>query len=240
MNFSLLQAALNRVLDPSTWILKSARIICIALAFEFALWWLNRFLERQTAPMLNADTGREASWRMRRRAALRQMPRNFGRSILYTVGFLLVLHEFGAPVLPLSLAIGAVVALFASGLVPVCVTFRKATRSWQKTLWQSATWWTLTVTSAPSNASRCARRNCATAKAALTSFLTAIFRTSLSTIAAKKKASPKSNRVLDYLHSRSPLCSAKFWNGCVSPGARSQTRFLQQRRYRRAGRLCAR
>lgn len=99
--------------------LKGARIICIAIAFEIALWWLNRFLERQTAPMLNADASREVAWKSRRRAALRQVPKNFGRAILYTVGFLLVLNEFGAPVLPLSLGIGAVVALFAAGLVPI-------------------------------------------------------------------------------------------------------------------------
>ena len=115
MNFATLQTALNRVLDPSMWILKGTRIILIAIAFEIALWALNRFLERQTAPMLNADANREVAWKSRRRQALRQVPKNFGRAIIYTVGFLLVLNEFGAPVLPLSLGI----ALFAAGLVPI-------------------------------------------------------------------------------------------------------------------------
>lgn len=119
MNFATLQTALNRVLDPSMWILKGARIILIAIAFEIALWALNRFLERQTAPMLNADANREVAWKSRRRQALRQVPKNFGRAIIYTVGFLLVLNEFGAPILPLSLGIGAVVAFFAAGLVPI-------------------------------------------------------------------------------------------------------------------------
>lgn len=119
MNFSGLAAALESLRDPSFWILKGARVLLIALAFEIALWWLNRFLERQTAPMLSLDSSREASWRMRRRASLRQLPKNFGRAILYTIGFLLVLNEFGAPVLPLSLGIGAVIALFAAGSVPI-------------------------------------------------------------------------------------------------------------------------
>ena len=119
MNFATLQAALTRALDPSMWILKGTRIILIAIAFEIALWALNRWLAKQTAPMMSVDANREATWKMRRRASLRQVPKNFGRSIIYTVGFLLVLNEFGAPVLPLSLGIGAVVALFAAGLVPI-------------------------------------------------------------------------------------------------------------------------
>ena len=48
--------------------IKGARIICIAIAFEIALWALNRFLEKQTAPMLNADANREVAWKSRRDA----------------------------------------------------------------------------------------------------------------------------------------------------------------------------
>ena len=97
MNFATLQTALNRVLDPSMWILKGTRIVLIAIAFEIALWALNRFLEKQTSPMLNADANREVAWKSRRRAALRLVPKTFGRAIIYSVGFLLVLNEFGAP-----------------------------------------------------------------------------------------------------------------------------------------------
>lgn len=119
MNFFSLKTAFLQWGDPSMWILKGARILCIAIAFEIALWCLNRFIENQTASLLSADATREATWRMRRRTTLRQMPKIFGRCIIYTIGFLLVLAAFGSPVLEMSLGIGAVVALFAAALVPI-------------------------------------------------------------------------------------------------------------------------
>lgn len=119
MIFSQLQDALRSNLNLSAIILKGAYIICLAIAFELLTWWFNRFLEKQVTPLITGDSNREAGWRMRRRTILRQTPKIFSRSILYTVAMLLVFNLFGVPILPLSLAIGAIVALFAAGLVPI-------------------------------------------------------------------------------------------------------------------------
>ena len=123
MNFSQLQDALRANLNLSALILKGTYIICLAIAFELLTWWFNRFLEKQVTPLITGDTNREAGWRMRRRTILRQTPKIFSRSILYTIAMLLVFNLFGVPILPLSLAIGAIIALFAAGLVPILRDF---------------------------------------------------------------------------------------------------------------------
>ncbi len=119
MIFSQLQDALRSNLNLSSLIMKGAYIICLAIAFELLALWFNDFLEKQVAPLVTGDANRESAWRMRRRTTLRQTPKMFSRSILYTVAMLLVFNLFGVPILPLSIAIGAVVALFAAGLVPI-------------------------------------------------------------------------------------------------------------------------
>lgn len=123
MNFSQLTDALRANLNLSSLIMKGAYIICLAIAFELLTWWFNRFLEKQVAPLITGDANREAGWRMRRRTTLRQTPKIFSRSVLYTLAMLLVFDLFGVPILPLSLAVGAIIALFAAGLIPVLRDF---------------------------------------------------------------------------------------------------------------------
>lgn len=100
-------------------ITKAAYVICIAIVFEFIAWWLGRRIEKLTTPFITQDATREASWRVRRRAVLRQTPKIISRTICYTIAVILVFDVFGVPVLPLSLAVGAVVALFGAAAMPL-------------------------------------------------------------------------------------------------------------------------
>lgn len=127
MNFSQLQDALRANLNLSNIVMKGAYLICLALAFELMAWWFNRFIEKQVSPLITGDANREAGWRMRRRTILRQTPKAFSRSIIYVVAILLVFNLFGVPLLPLSIAVGAVIALFAAGLIPI---FRDLTQGY--------------------------------------------------------------------------------------------------------------
>lgn len=127
MNFSQLQDALRANLNLSNIVMKGAYLICLALAFELMAWWFNRFIEKQVSPLITGDATREAGWRMRRRTILRQTPKAFSRSIIYAVAILLVFNLFGVPILPLSIAVGAIIALFAAGLIPI---FRDMTQGY--------------------------------------------------------------------------------------------------------------
>src|SRR4028119_1433800 len=100
-------------------IIKGTYVICIAIVFEFIAWWLGRRIEKWTAPFITQDATREANWRIRRRTILRQTPKVISRTICYTIAVILVFDRFGVPVLPLSLAVGAVVALFGAAAMPL-------------------------------------------------------------------------------------------------------------------------
>jgi small-conductance mechanosensitive channel len=95
------------------------RLVFIAIVFEIIGWWLSNRIEKWTTPLLNQDASREASWRARRRGILRHAPRIVARSVTYTVAIILVFEVFGVPVLPLSLAVGAVIAFFAAMFLPI-------------------------------------------------------------------------------------------------------------------------
>lgn len=94
-------------------------VIFIAIIFEFLAWWLGRRIDRWVTPIIPADAGREHHWRTRRRTLLRQTPKLLSRSLCYTIAVILVFDIFGVPVLPLSLAVGAVVLLFGSAFLPL-------------------------------------------------------------------------------------------------------------------------
>jgi small conductance mechanosensitive channel len=117
-----LQGAWREILKSftlGTLVLKAARVICIAIAFEFIAWWLGRRVEKLVAPYITADAERDPSWRMRRRTTLRQTPKIITRTLCYTVALILVFDVFGVPVLSLAIAVGAVVTLFGAALLPI-------------------------------------------------------------------------------------------------------------------------
>lgn len=97
---------------------KGIAVVFIAITFEVAVWWFGRLIEKWTAPLLTQDNGREQNWRVRRRATLRQTPRIIARGVCYAIALILVFDVFGTPVLPLSLSVGAAVALFGAALLP--------------------------------------------------------------------------------------------------------------------------
>lgn len=94
------------------------RVVFIAIIFEFIAWWIGRRIENMTSPLMSADAGREHKWRTHRRTTLRQTPKLISRTLCYAVALLLVFDTFGVPVLPLSLAVGAVTLLFGAALLP--------------------------------------------------------------------------------------------------------------------------
>lgn len=99
-------------------LLVGVRLLFIAAVFEFAAWWLGRRVEKLATPFINLDQGRDPKWRATRRATLRGVPKIVSRTTLYVVALILVFEVFGVPVLPLSLAVGAVAALFGAALLP--------------------------------------------------------------------------------------------------------------------------
>lgn len=99
-------------------IYRAIHIIYIAVIFEFIAWWLGRLIERLTAPLLGIDADREHTWRMRRRATLRKTPKTLARTLCYVVAGIVICDAFGIPVLPLSIAVGAVVAILGAALLP--------------------------------------------------------------------------------------------------------------------------
>ena len=107
--------------------LKGVYIVFIAIIFELAVWWMNRLIVKQTEPLLAADSSRDTAWRMRRRNWIRGTPKIVLRCVCYAVALVLVFSLFGAPVLPLSLALGAAAAVFGAALLP---TFRDAAQGY--------------------------------------------------------------------------------------------------------------
>lgn len=100
-------------------VLRAVYIIFIAIAIEMIAWWLGRMIEKAVTPYIAIDAGRPAAWRVRRRTTLRQSPKWMLRAVLYTIGMILIFDVFGVPVLPLSLAIGAVAVIMGAGIVPI-------------------------------------------------------------------------------------------------------------------------
>jgi small-conductance mechanosensitive channel len=100
-------------------VLRAIYIIFIAIAVELMVWWLGRMIEKAVTPYIAIDAGRPAAWRIRRRTTLRQSPKWMLRAVLYTIGAVLIFDVFGVPVLPLSLAVGAVVVLMGAGVAPI-------------------------------------------------------------------------------------------------------------------------
>lgn len=96
----------------------SIHVIYIALIFEAIAWWLGSRIERLTSPLITADADREHPWRIRRRALLRKTPKAIARTLCYVIAGILIFDIFGVPVLPLSIGVGAVVALFGSAVLP--------------------------------------------------------------------------------------------------------------------------
>ncbi|MEO6907191.1 MAG: mechanosensitive ion channel domain-containing protein [Abditibacteriaceae bacterium] len=100
-------------------VLRAVYIIFIAIAIELMAWWLGRVIEKAVTPYIAIDAGRPAAWRVRRRTTLRQSPKWMLRAVLYTIGMILIFDVFGVPVLPLSLAVGAVVVIMGAGFAPI-------------------------------------------------------------------------------------------------------------------------
>jgi small-conductance mechanosensitive channel len=100
-------------------VLRAVYIIFIAIAIELIAWWLGRMIEKAVTPYIAIDAGRPAAWRVRRRTTLRQSPKWMLRAVLYTIGMILIFDVFGVPVLPLSLAVGAVVVIMGAGIAPI-------------------------------------------------------------------------------------------------------------------------
>jgi small conductance mechanosensitive channel len=100
-------------------VLKSTKIICIAIAIECIAWWLGRRVEKLVAPYITIDADRDPAWRMRRRAVLRSAPKLITRTLCYTTALILIFNVFGVPVLSLSISIGAVVALTGAAALPI-------------------------------------------------------------------------------------------------------------------------
>ena len=98
-------------------VIKGAYVICIAIAFEIIALFAAYRIDKWTSSFLNADTGREANWRVKRRAILRGTPKMLSRAVCYTIAIILVFDVFGVPVLPLSLAVGSVLAFCGAGML---------------------------------------------------------------------------------------------------------------------------
>ena len=114
-----LREALTTNFNVTNLVLKATYVLLIALVFEFIAFLALRRIDRWVAPTLSNDAGRDHGWRVRRRAILRQTPRTLARTMVYGVAMILVFEVFGVPVLPLSLSVGALVAIIGAALLPV-------------------------------------------------------------------------------------------------------------------------
>jgi small-conductance mechanosensitive channel len=123
MDFKAIWSQLAQNFTLTSLVLRAAYIICIALAFEAISWWAARRLEKLVSPLITTDAERETQWRIRRRTIVRQTPKIFSRTLLYTLALILIFDVFGVPVLPLSLAVGAVLLLFGAAFLPILRDF---------------------------------------------------------------------------------------------------------------------
>ena len=102
-----------------TFLFIALRVLFIAIAFEFAAWFLGKRLEKMTAPFASLGGERDARWRGLRRETLVKTPKLALRTLLYSVALVLVFNVFGLPVLELALSLGAVALLFGLALMPL-------------------------------------------------------------------------------------------------------------------------
>lgn len=100
----------------------AVQVIFIALLFEGLAWWLSRKVDGLVAPLITMDTGREQSWRVRRRTLLRQTPKTLIRTLCYIGAMIAVLSifessmpMFSIPVLPVAIVVGALILVFGVG-----------------------------------------------------------------------------------------------------------------------------
>lgn len=114
----------------SNLMLVGARVVFIALIFEFIAWWAGRRIEKWTSPLITADATREAQWRMRRRATLRQTPKIITRTLCYAAALIAVLSIFetgvpllAIPVLPVTIVLGALLIVIGLALLPILRDF---------------------------------------------------------------------------------------------------------------------
>jgi small-conductance mechanosensitive channel len=123
MDFKAIWSQLAQNFTLTNLVIRACYIICIAIAFEAISWWAARRLEKLVSPLITSDAERDSQWRIRRRTIVRNTPKIISRTLLYTLAFILIFDLFGVPVLPLSLAIGAVLLLFGSALLPILRDF---------------------------------------------------------------------------------------------------------------------
>ncbi len=110
-----------RALIPNlgTLLFIGARLLLIAVAFEFIAWYAGRRLAALTDSFSKIDRHREAQWRTTRRDTLRRVPRFVARFLIYTIAGVLILGVFGVPLMPLALAFGGVALMVGAGLMPI-------------------------------------------------------------------------------------------------------------------------
>lgn len=125
-----LRMVLGQNFTLSNLLLVGARVIFIALIFEFIAWWAGRRIEKWTSPLITADATREAQWRMRRRATLRQTPKIITRTLCYAAAMIAVLSIFetgvpllAIPLLPVTIVIGALLIVIGFALLPILRDF---------------------------------------------------------------------------------------------------------------------
>jgi small-conductance mechanosensitive channel len=97
---------------------KGINVLFIAVVFELLVWWIGRRIEKGVAPLLSLAQNRDAAWRARRTLALKGTPKAAVRAACYTSAMILVLNVFNVPILPLSMALGAVALLIGAALIP--------------------------------------------------------------------------------------------------------------------------
>ncbi|MBV9470327.1 MAG: mechanosensitive ion channel family protein [Abitibacteriaceae bacterium] len=114
----------------SNLLMVGVRVVFIALIFEFIAWWAGRRIEKMTSPLITADANREANWRMRRRATLRQTPKIITRTLCYVAAIIAVLSIFesalpllAVPVLPIAIVVGALCMVFGLAFLPLLRDF---------------------------------------------------------------------------------------------------------------------
>ncbi len=116
----MLQSTISDLLARwPTFLFIALRVLFIAVAFEFAAWFLGKRLEKLTAPFAALGGERDARWRGLRRETLVKTPKLALRTLLYSVALVLVFNVFGLPVMELALSLGAVALLFGLALMPL-------------------------------------------------------------------------------------------------------------------------
>lgn len=121
-----LQRVLQSNFNFQTLAYTAARVVFIAVLFEIIAWWAGRRVEKATNPLITADASREANWRMRRRATLRQTPKLITRTLCYAAAMIAVLSIFetnlpllAVPVMPVALIVAALLLIVGFAFLPI-------------------------------------------------------------------------------------------------------------------------